>query len=212
MSAARTWGAWPSSHATWLYQRSREMLRGVILPGIALGDLFDVRKVRRVVLRDVWSGMNPHSPIAAVYELHREASGALTGEGRFSTGLVAPKTVDVSMKAATASAFLDALAGARMNPGDYQPFMDHTDDFPSVEIALHGGDVAGGLVRLYTESQGRFHTPWGASIAGASYTIEGDEIGRALRALDRTLKRRELRLRLALQPGQAADRRRTRSR
>jgi hypothetical protein len=92
--------------------------------------------VTRVVLRDVWSGMSPHSPIAAIYELHRAVTGALTGEGKFSTGLVASKTVRVSMKAAATTTFLDALARVRMTPGNYEPFMGHTDDFPSIEIVL----------------------------------------------------------------------------
>jgi hypothetical protein len=171
------------------------MICGVTRQGTALGDLVDVHAATLVTLRDVWSGMSKHSPIAAVYELRRGGTGTLTGEGTFSTGLVAPKTVRISVRAATATTFLDALARARMTSCDYEPFVGHTDDFPSIELELHVGAAGAAedrVARLYTTSQGKFHTPWGADVAGASYTIAGEEIGRALRALDRTLKRAEL--------------------
>jgi hypothetical protein len=163
--------------------------------GTTLGDLLDVHAATLVTLRDVWGGMSNHSPIAAVYELRRGATGALTGEGKFSTRLVAPKTVRISMRAPTAKTFLGALARARMTRGEYEPYMGHTDDFPSLEIGLHVGAAVGAedrVARLHTTSQGEFHTPWGATVAGESYTIAGEEIGRALRAVARTLKRGEL--------------------
>jgi hypothetical protein len=81
-------------------------------------------------------------------------------------------------------------------PGPYQPFWDHTDDFPHIEIAFHvdvrGVLKKGGTGLLFTESQGEFHAPWGAFVAGHLLTIPGDEIGRALAALRAPLKRRIL--------------------
>jgi hypothetical protein len=171
------------------------MIRSVTRQGTTLGDLVDVHAATLVTLRDVWGGMSKHSPIAAVYELRRGATGALTGEGKFSTGLVAPKAVRISIRASTAKNFLDALGRARMTRGKYEPYMGHTDDFPNIEIGLHVGAAGGAedrVARLYTTSQGEFHTPWGATVAGASYTIAGEEIGRALRAVQRSLKRGEL--------------------
>jgi hypothetical protein len=48
--------------------------------------------------------------------------------------------------------------------------MEHTDDFPHIEIALHV-DVRnmmrpGGIALLFTESQGKFHAPWGGFVGG----------------------------------------------
>lgn len=161
-----------------------------------LGNVLNVREARLVVLHDVWTGYSATSPNAAIYELHRGPRGTLTGEGTFSTSLTKPKRVPIAMKATTASAFLEAIAACRIVPGEYQPFQDHTDDYPHIELALHVGPAGwerGGIAFLYTESQGEFHAPWGAFIGGRSYVVEGDGIGRALTALDRPLKRNELR-------------------
>ena len=49
-----------------------------------------------------------------------------------------------------------------------------------------------GFASLFTESQGEFHTPWAVFVGGAAYVTTGDDAGRALRALDRPLKRAEL--------------------
>lgn len=81
--------------------------------------------------------------------------------------------------------------------GAYQPFEDHTDDYPSLEIAIQVdirsmGD-GGGIALLFSQSQGDFAAPWGACIGGRLYTLPGEEVGRALKALDRPLGRSELR-------------------
>lgn len=163
-----------------------------------LGDLLDTPSAELVLIQDVWVGYTPASPIAARYTLRRGRSGGLSGEGVLSTGLTKrPKRVDVAMKAATASGFLDALADANLVPGAYAPFQDHTDDYPRVEIVVQVpprqiGDRSG-LALLYTESQGELHAPWAAFVSGAAYVVEGDAIGRALQGLDRTLKKGQLR-------------------
>jgi hypothetical protein len=164
--------------------------------------LFDVRAVQLVVIDDVWSGYNPASPIAAVYELRRDANGGLSGEGRFSTSIATPQCVPIAIKSTTATAFLDAVADVDIVPGEYHPFCDHTDDFPKIEIALHvrsNGHDRGGVAVLYTESQGELHAPWCAFVRGQVFVVEGDAIGRSLRALSRSLKRAHL-LRMA-RPG-----------
>jgi len=159
-----------------------------------LGEVFDVRSAAVVLIQDVWVGYSPAAPIAARYELRRSRGGGLSGEGVLSTGLAGkPKRVSVAMKTATALAFLDALAAAWLVPGPYASFRDHTDDYPRIEIVVQVppreiGDQSG-IALLYTESQGEFHAPWAAFVGGRAYVIEGEEIGRALRALDRTLKR-----------------------
>jgi len=162
-----------------------------------LGDVFDVRSAAVVLIQDVWVGYGPAAPIAARYELRRSRGGGLSGEGELSTGLTRkPKRVRVAMKAATASAFLDALAGASLGPGPYTSFWDHTDDSPRIEIVVEVptrkiGDQSG-IALLYTASQGEFHTPWAAFVGGRAYVIAGDEVGRALRALDHPLKKQDL--------------------
>jgi hypothetical protein len=48
------------------------------------------------------------------------------------------------------------------------------------------------MIVLYTTSQGDFHAPWAVSVGGKIYQSNGEDIGRALRGLDRPLQRREL--------------------
>ncbi len=144
------------------------------------------------MIHDVWAGYNPHSPIARIWTLRRNPSGEFMGEGRFSTSSVAERIVEVTIDATKAAQFLDAVAKAIVASGDYEPLMTHTDDFPHIEVAFHVPvpDTwrRQGLALLFTESQGQFHSPWGACIGGERRVIPGAEVGRALSKLDKPLK------------------------
>ena len=161
-----------------------------------LGGLLDVRESDLVLIHDAWTGYNKHSPIAAVWELRRTTPGDFVGQGRFSTSLAGERVVDVTVTAAKTKKFLDAIAGARVVPGPYEALMEHTDDFPHIEIALHVGVRnmmrPGGIALLFTASQGEFHAPWGAFVSGQVLTIAGEEVGRALTVLSAPLKRKIL--------------------
>lgn len=158
-----------------------------------LGDLIDVRRASLVVIHDVWTGYNPHSPIARIWTLRRGPSGEFAGEGRFSTSSVAEQNVEVTIDATKAAEFLDAVAKATVTSGEYEPLVTHTDDFPHIEVAFHVAvpDIwrRQGVALLFTESQGQFHSPWGACVGGKRGVIPGTEVGRALSKLDRPLKR-----------------------
>lgn len=159
-----------------------------------LGRILDVAAARLVVIHDVWNGLGEHSPIAALYQLKRAPEGGLSGEGRLSSHLASERSVDVAITARATTRFLAAIANAELVEGPYRPRFEWTDDFPHIEIALHVGVGAegqrGGIVLLYTQSQGEFHAPWGAHVRGQTWTVPGDEIGRALAALAGPLQRR----------------------
>lgn len=146
----------------------------------SLGSLLDVQDARLVVIHDAWTGYNHHSPIAEVWELRRVASGRLGGEGRLSTALVDEadeQVVDVTISATRTKKFFDSIAGAHVVPGPYEPLMEHTDDFPHIEIAFHVGVRSmtrpGGIALLFTASQGKFHAARGAFVGGQVLTIPG---------------------------------------
>lgn len=168
-----------------------------VRPQTKLGDLVDVSRARTLLIQDVWTGYSDVAPIAAVYQLRRSPSGGLIGEGVLSTAIAKPKRVPVSMKSATAKAFLDALVRSPLMPGPYEPYQDHTDDYPKIEIFVQvpPADIGdrGGTALLYTGSQGEYYAPWAAFVGGKAYVVEGDEVGRALQALDRPLKKAVLR-------------------
>jgi len=162
----------------------------------ALGEVVDVRDAQLVVIHDIWVGYNPHSPVAAVYKLLRGASGDLVGEGRLSTAIAGERVVDIAVTSRATAHFLDAIAGVRVVAGPYEPMQDHTDDYPRIEIVLHVGvrdtREQGGIVLLFTESQGEFNAPWGACVRGEIFSIPDEDVGRALLALRRPLKRAQL--------------------
>lgn len=162
----------------------------------ALGELLPLERVDRVIIQDVWVGYSRYAPISAVYALRRTKVGGVTGEGYFSASTAKSKRVPVAIKGATVAGFLDALARTSLTEGAYEPFQDHTDDYPKIEIVLQvaAGELGDrcGLASLFTASQGEFHTPWAVFVGGAAYMTTGDDVGRALRALDRPLKRAEL--------------------
>lgn len=162
-----------------------------------LGFLLDVRRARTVIIQDVWTGYSGFAPIAAIYDLHRTRSGGLSGEGMLSVADSKPRRVPVAMKSATVETFLQQLADTKVAERLYEPYQDHTDDYPRIEIVVQvpPRDLGerSGVALLHTESQGDFHAPWAVSVGGKVYVALGDEIGRALRALDRPLKKSVLR-------------------
>jgi hypothetical protein len=176
------------------HRRHRASGEWMDMERITLGDLIDVRAASVVAIRDSWSGMSPHAPIRVIYDLRPTKRGALSGTVRLSTHMVDEVTVPMALRSSTATRFLDALGAAAVVPGKYQPTMEHTDDFPHIEIDLHApsGQAANRAIvaKLYTESQGEFHAPWGARIGGKVYTLPGDDAGRALGGLERLSHRR----------------------
>jgi hypothetical protein len=148
----------------------------------AVGTLIGLDAARLVVVHDTWFGMHPDAPFAASYELRRNERGALVGEVRqFKRGRF-ERSQEIALSAAATTKFLRLLADAEVLPGPYAPFIGHTDDFPSIQVAVHVGPEAhpDGIVLVYSSSQGEFHAPWSVSVRGESFTSPGDEIGRAL--------------------------------
>lgn len=154
-----------------------------------LRDIAGLENATVLVIRDVWTGDSPYSPLAAIYELRRGARGGFAGGGRLSTSIDGERLVDVAIPSSAAKRFLEKLADAAVSEGAYTPHQGWTDDFPFVEIALHGVRVEHPSVLLFSKSQGEFHAPWGACIGGDLWTLPGDEVGRALAALRGPLKR-----------------------
>jgi hypothetical protein len=157
-----------------------------------LGEVIDVRRALAVAIHDAWIGYNPHSPIVRTYDLRRTERGGLAGEGRFSTAVAGERVVPVTIGPAATRKFLDAVALARLLPGAYEPFQDHTDDYPHIEVAVHVPAMEmgarSGFALLFTTSQGDFNAPWGACFGGEMWTLPGEEVGRALDGLRRPLK------------------------
>jgi len=154
------------------------------VPCVLLKDLIDIKAARLLVIHDVWFGFNEDAPLAMEYELLRTKSGGFGGTVRkFKRGQLVEAT-NVEWACGTALLILHSLESAEVVRGPYTPFIDHTDDSPSISIAIHvGSEANGGLVLLHSSSQGEWHAPWSVSLRGESYTSPGDDIGRALEAI-----------------------------
>ncbi len=96
-----------------------------------------------------------------MFELRREGSGPFAGAGSLATRDHGPERVDVALTRPATRTLLATLGSARIEEGPYEPFWDHTDDVPSIELVLH---TARGIALVFSRSQGEFHAPWGACI------------------------------------------------
>lgn len=160
--------------------------RGAALeaPAVAsetLGTLLDVEAANLVVVHDTWGGEGV--PLATSYELRRDEAGEFAGAARRFEHDTVERLDEIRMSATVARKFLRLLAGAVLAPGPYVPFMEHTDDFPNIEVAVHVGPAArrDGIALLFSSSQGQFYAPWCATVRGETFTLPGNDIGRALR-------------------------------
>ena len=87
---------------------------------------------------------------------------------------------DASVPASTFRSFLDLLALSPLVRGEYQPRIDHLDDYPAISIAVKAGEQA---VVFFTRSNGPGHAPWGFHVGCETYVIPSDTPNRALALL-----------------------------
>jgi hypothetical protein len=163
------------------------------VPLIARGTLVGVFPALRtptaaqtITVTDDWVGMG--NPYESEYVLER-AGIDFVGKGRFRTTMdQRTMDVDVQVPVASADAFLRSLARLPVADGQYVPFSDHTDDFPSVVFAIQ---FESGEVRIFTESQGTAHGPWAVEFNGDRLVIDSPAPWKAYRRILRFLRRDE---------------------
>lgn len=167
-------------------------------PTATLIRLFDVLVAKRVTIVRSWSGLNPIAPIRSRYDLMRDEQGALTGSGYLSNAIIAERLVPVMIAPETTDAFLAALGSTVLTRGFYKPTCTHTDDFPELTVTLSSEAEKpikdDDCVVMRTESQGTYHAPWAVRVFGDEYIALGEEIGRALLAIDDELGEDSLRV------------------
>ena len=82
--------------------------------------------------------------------------------------------------------FLQRLSEAPFHEGEYKPYFDHTDDFPSIKIEI---ELQKEQVTFFTESQGPQPTPWGLIFKGKSYVVSSPIPAEALDKRKRSINR-----------------------
>jgi hypothetical protein len=96
------------------------------------------------------------------------------------------RSVPISVPLAVIEELLALLESTPLEVGKYKPLFNHTDDFPSIIIAVEGraGDLG-----LATESQGSRHIPWRVVVGEDHYVTYADTPAQALDLLDPYLAR-----------------------
>lgn len=134
-----------------------------------------------ITINDTWSGLSPVAPMSASYSLG-QAGDYFEGGASFSVGgyFGDTKTDTASLRVPNKVVhdFLQKLSGVRPVPGEYEPKMEWTDDYPKITISLVLKDFQ--TVEFYTESQGDENIPWKVTYNGQSYIIDSGIPAQAL--------------------------------
>lgn len=147
----------------------------------------DLGDVQSVTIEQSWVGLAPM--YASTYTL-TEKDGAWIGSVVFMYGFdeTVTQEEDINIPAEAVARFIRIMETAPAYEGEYDPYFDHTDDYPYIGFTF-GTDA--GAVEVFSGSQGEFAVPWGARIDGVEYTIDSDIPARALDEIAPYLKYEE---------------------
>ena len=151
-----------------------------VVPGLAEA----LATVSAIHLEDDWNGLAMIWRRESHFSLTRQGASfagtahfAVTGYRQATPLIVA---CNITIPSDAAQEFFALLATTPAHAGNYQPKIDHTDDYPSLKIAL---TTARGPVVFFSQSQSRSHTPWGLTIGGKEYIIDVNTPNQALLSL-----------------------------
>ena len=141
-----------------------------------------------ITIADYWTGLSPLAPIEADFCLE-PTTDYFSGMAEFSVAGYTDaitRSVPISVPLAVIEELLALLESTPLEVGKYKPLFNHTDDFPSIIIAVEGraGDLG-----LATESQGSRHIPWRVVVGEDHYVTYADTPAQALDLLDPYLAR-----------------------
>ncbi len=145
--------------------------------------LSDLAQARRLVIEDDWTGLSRIAPVTAHFTLERRPDG-FAGTAVFSAGGYSgtsnKATEEIAVPLDKVEHFLMMLATCPIKLENYEPRIEHTDDYPSIKLEV---DLAKESVVFFTQSQGEGYVPWGVTVHGRSYVIESDIPAKALDTL-----------------------------
>jgi hypothetical protein len=131
-----------------------------------------------ITIIDNWDGLAPDAPINSLYTLKNPTEhiedGQFQGSALFSVGGnfadTKKETAQISVPKDVIQAFLQRLSEVSPENGTYQPFMEHTDDYPEITIRVLYGNAK--TIEFYTTSQGDEHIPWKVTYNSNSYVVK----------------------------------------
>jgi hypothetical protein len=148
----------------------------------------DPSAILTVTIGDHWTGLSPLAPIEAQFRLE-PTPGFFSGMAEFSVAGYTDaitRSVPISVPLAVIEEVLALLESTPLEVGEYQPLFSHTDDFPSILIAVEG---RAGALEYASESQGSRHIPWRVMVGQDHYVTYADTPAQALDLLDPYLAR-----------------------
>jgi hypothetical protein len=141
-----------------------------------------------ITIQDSWTGLSPLAPIEAWFRLE-PATDHFSGMADFSVAGYTDaitRSVPITVPLAVIKEFLALLESTPLEVGKYKRLFNHTDDFPSILIAVKG---SAGDLEFASESQGRRHIPWRVVVGQDQYVTYADTPAQALDLLDPYLAR-----------------------
>jgi hypothetical protein len=141
-----------------------------------------------ITIQDSWTGLSPLAPIEAQFRLE-PATDYFSGTAEFSVAGYTDaitRSVPITIPLAVIEEFLALLESTPLEVGKYKRLFNHTDDFPSILIAVEG---RAGDLRFASESQGRRHIPWRVVVGQDQYVTYANTPAQALDLLDPYLAR-----------------------
>lgn len=143
-----------------------------------LARLFPLHDTNRILVHDTWVGMM--GSLGASHDLAKTPEGAFRGPSRLR-GRDVSRDVDAELSPALVRDALARMADVDCHLGNYTPNLDHTDDYPNLQITLvvdpgPDTDFRGGTLTLATESQHRHRIPWGVTVGGVAYTVYAPDL------------------------------------
>jgi hypothetical protein len=145
----------------------------------------DLLQATRIDLRDRWCGLSRASPMRLDVVLQRDDQNGFRGRSELRVGEDRSRrteSLDVTISPGVATAILTALADAPVEPGPYVPWLDHTDDYPEIEIEVL---TPAGAATFHSRSQGEHHVPWGLRMNGEELSVNSPLPAEALELLRR---------------------------
>ena len=125
-----------------------------------------------------WGGLAPAAPINSLYIIENPTDHVddtqFQGAALFSVGGyfadVKKETAQINVPKDVVKAFLQKLSQASPTNGTYEPFFEHTDDYPEITIRVLYGNAE--TIEFFTRSQGDEHSPWKVTYNGNSYVVK----------------------------------------
>jgi hypothetical protein len=96
------------------------------------------------------------------------------------------QSVPISVPLAVIDELRALLESTPLEVGEYKPLFSHTDDFPSISIAV---ESSAGDLEFASSSQGSRHVPWRVVVGEDHYVTYADTPAQALDLLDPYLAR-----------------------